>query len=505
MDNLPEHRRVYIGGLSDQINETDINNRFKTFGTIKNVEVRVDSLTGIHRGFAYMNIEIKPEQWKKCKNLFNGAKWKGSILRLEEAKPNYLERLALERKAAVEEEELLKSKTQRPRILFDGKLADDMSLVTDQNVTERRGWKRSRYGRPVAVMKLKTNTGRRILFDPLKYKNNIEKLFGSVPPKPWYRLCWEWSSRKDDEWTKKHRSEEKYDSGEYDEEDNDDQHHEVEVTKNNVGEPMDEDALEAMQREEEIRQKKNILAGILGISNAAPKRDFSVVEFDDTDNGKASKYQKTGLKPPSKEAKSRLEAGVFDSDGSDYDESGMGQNMPFGANPMGDLPDSKPAAIEGSSLKDIFGGPSIGKNRGNDSHGFRLFDASSDLSGSASVPNSLGAISKDPDSGTFRLGLFGTSESLPQSTHSIPGKPRMPTSRLFFFHLNNDALANFSPLKSLPRPVFMRTESIEKIEERWKETKSAKAQEFKRIHKSVSKKVEKLKKRKTANSGNGGH
>ncbi|CAO3576009.1 unnamed protein product [Absidia cylindrospora] len=98
-------------------------------------------------------------------------------MRLEESKPDYIE---LKRKQ--EEKVALKAEKKRKRELrwnsSDGFFAKDMSLITDNNVNTRSGkWKRGRYGRAIAVMRLRKNDGTRFVYDPMNYKNNLEKLY----------------------------------------------------------------------------------------------------------------------------------------------------------------------------------------------------------------------------------------------------------------------------------------------------------------------------------------
>ncbi|RIB18286.1 hypothetical protein C2G38_1358934 [Gigaspora rosea] len=45
------------------------------------------------RGFAYIIIESTADNWKKCMSLFNGVKWKGMTLKIQDAKPDYKQRL----------------------------------------------------------------------------------------------------------------------------------------------------------------------------------------------------------------------------------------------------------------------------------------------------------------------------------------------------------------------------------------------------------------------------
>lgn len=62
--------------------------------------------------------------------------------------------------------------------------------MKDSLVGIRKGWKRSRYGRAVALVKMRTPDGRYITVDPDHYKERILKLFGSVKPLPITQLTW---------------------------------------------------------------------------------------------------------------------------------------------------------------------------------------------------------------------------------------------------------------------------------------------------------------------------
>ncbi|RIB02330.1 hypothetical protein C2G38_2228124 [Gigaspora rosea] len=65
--------------------------------------------------------------------------------------------------------------------------AEDMSLVTDNNIDGRKGWKKSKYGRAVSVKRIRRNDGTELMIDPSLYKNNLQKFSDNtidVKPKP---------------------------------------------------------------------------------------------------------------------------------------------------------------------------------------------------------------------------------------------------------------------------------------------------------------------------------
>jgi len=145
-------------------------------------------LIGECRGFAYVTLKTTDNSWKKCVSLFNGAKWNGMTLKIQEAKPDYKQRLKSEWEVQ-KSSTLACKKRRRGRSYIE--FAEDMSLVTDNNFEHREGWKKSKYGRAVSVMRLKKDDGTRIIIDPSRYKGNILKFSDrdiDIKPKPLVQL-----------------------------------------------------------------------------------------------------------------------------------------------------------------------------------------------------------------------------------------------------------------------------------------------------------------------------
>lgn len=69
-------------------------------------------------------------------------------------------------------------------------MAADQSLVTDKAAANRKGWRQARYGRAVAIMRVRKPDGQVIVVDPVHYKAGLERLFGTVKPKPLNQLDW---------------------------------------------------------------------------------------------------------------------------------------------------------------------------------------------------------------------------------------------------------------------------------------------------------------------------
>ncbi|KAF9991254.1 hypothetical protein BGZ75_000007 [Mortierella antarctica] len=167
-------QRAFIGGLAKDITPTDVEGRFKSFGQLKDVYVAKD-VDGSCRGFGYVTIDTTRKDWSKCLALFNGAKWKGHVLKIEEANKDWQTRRQedVEKQAKLEkkaQDAILKKFKRNPV-----KHAEDMSLITDKNMDGKRGWKRGRFGRPVITMKLD-----RMTYDPSHFKNNTEKIVNAT-------------------------------------------------------------------------------------------------------------------------------------------------------------------------------------------------------------------------------------------------------------------------------------------------------------------------------------
>lgn len=80
-------------------------------------------------------------------------------MRLEDAKPDYKERKRKEDEQLQKKEE----RQQRKRLRFEKRfMAKDMTPVTDKNVEKKRGWRRGRYGRAIAIMHLRRPDGTQV-------------------------------------------------------------------------------------------------------------------------------------------------------------------------------------------------------------------------------------------------------------------------------------------------------------------------------------------------------
>ncbi|KAF9458871.1 hypothetical protein BDZ94DRAFT_1300909 [Collybia nuda] len=143
-------KRLHISGLTPALTPADLSTRLSTFGTVKAVD-GFGLRDGLDqpRKFGYVTLETTAGKLARCLNLLSGSTWKGAKLRIGEAKPDFMERLAKERQAALDEPPRKKRKRS------GGAHADDMSLVTPENVVGRGGWKVTPMGRIVRPVKMR--------------------------------------------------------------------------------------------------------------------------------------------------------------------------------------------------------------------------------------------------------------------------------------------------------------------------------------------------------------
>uniref|UniRef100_A0A2K5Z560 Nucleolar protein 8 n=1 Tax=Mandrillus leucophaeus TaxID=9568 RepID=A0A2K5Z560_MANLE len=77
-----EMKHLYVGGLGQDISETDLQNQFSRFAKVSDVEIitRKDDQGNPQKIFAYINISVAEADLKKCMSVLNKTKWKGGAL-----------------------------------------------------------------------------------------------------------------------------------------------------------------------------------------------------------------------------------------------------------------------------------------------------------------------------------------------------------------------------------------------------------------------------------------
>ena len=77
---------IYVGNLSYEVNQEDLNEVFTEYGTVKRVHIPSDRETGRPRGFAFVEMESETDEDKAIKAL-DGAEWMDRELKVNKAKP----------------------------------------------------------------------------------------------------------------------------------------------------------------------------------------------------------------------------------------------------------------------------------------------------------------------------------------------------------------------------------------------------------------------------------
>ncbi len=78
--------KLYVGNLSFKTSEADLRAHFGQFGTVADVYVAMDKMTGRPRGFAFVTMGT-PEEAKAAAEKVNGTDLDGRPLTVNEARP----------------------------------------------------------------------------------------------------------------------------------------------------------------------------------------------------------------------------------------------------------------------------------------------------------------------------------------------------------------------------------------------------------------------------------
>lgn len=77
---------IYVGNLSFDATQDDINEVFQEYGSVKSVKVPTDRETGRVRGFAFVEMSAEEEELAAIEAL-DGAEWMGRTLKVNKARP----------------------------------------------------------------------------------------------------------------------------------------------------------------------------------------------------------------------------------------------------------------------------------------------------------------------------------------------------------------------------------------------------------------------------------
>ena len=77
---------IYVGNLSYDVTQEDLNGVFAEYGTVKRVQLPTDRETGRVRGFGFVEMDTDAEETNAIDAL-DGAEWMGRDLKVNKAKP----------------------------------------------------------------------------------------------------------------------------------------------------------------------------------------------------------------------------------------------------------------------------------------------------------------------------------------------------------------------------------------------------------------------------------
>ena len=77
---------IYVGNLSPEITEEDLQQAFEAFGKVESANVIKDKFSGVSRGFGFVEMPAKAEGQAAIDGL-NGTQLKEQTLNVNEARP----------------------------------------------------------------------------------------------------------------------------------------------------------------------------------------------------------------------------------------------------------------------------------------------------------------------------------------------------------------------------------------------------------------------------------
>lgn len=77
---------IYVGNLSYEVTEADLNSVFAEYGSVKRVQLPTDRETGRLRGFGFVEMGADAEE-QAAIDALDGADWMGRALKVNKAKP----------------------------------------------------------------------------------------------------------------------------------------------------------------------------------------------------------------------------------------------------------------------------------------------------------------------------------------------------------------------------------------------------------------------------------
>jgi RNA recognition motif-containing protein len=77
---------IYVGNLSYEVSEQDLNSVFAEYGSVRRVHLPTDRETGRVRGFAFVEMDSLTQE-ESAISALDGSEWMGRSLKVNQAKP----------------------------------------------------------------------------------------------------------------------------------------------------------------------------------------------------------------------------------------------------------------------------------------------------------------------------------------------------------------------------------------------------------------------------------
>ena len=77
---------IYVGNLSRDVTEEDLRQAFEAFGQVASVSIIKDRITGVPRGFGFVEMPAEAEAQSAINGL-SGTELKGQAVNVNEARP----------------------------------------------------------------------------------------------------------------------------------------------------------------------------------------------------------------------------------------------------------------------------------------------------------------------------------------------------------------------------------------------------------------------------------
>jgi len=77
---------IYVGNLSPEVTEEDLQQAFESYGNVESVKIIKDRYSGESRGFGFVGMPAKAEAQTAISSL-NGKELRGQMIKVNEARP----------------------------------------------------------------------------------------------------------------------------------------------------------------------------------------------------------------------------------------------------------------------------------------------------------------------------------------------------------------------------------------------------------------------------------